>query len=95
VNTLITELTVAMLLWFVVRRLPNLRRLGIARLGALLPVVAVGVAVGFAGKQVTPWPVAATVVAIVVIGLAQVLHVAGPGSLRRALGVGHDEMGLT
>ena len=92
-NTLLTELLVAVLLWLVVRRLPNLRNLGIARLGAIPLVVAAGAATGYTVKQVTPWPLAAVLTAVVVLGLCEVLHVAGPGRLIRALGVGHHETG--
>ena len=92
-NTLITEVLVTALLWFMVRRLPNLRRLGIARLCALPLVIVAGAAAGYAVKHVAPWPIATAVTAATVLALCEVLHVAGPGRLVQALGVGHHESG--
>ena len=84
-DTLITEIVVATLLWFVVWRLPGIHPLAIGRLIRLPVAFAAGAGSGLALRAILPWPVAAAVSTIVTIATIQLVHAAGPGNVLDAL----------
>jgi O-antigen/teichoic acid export membrane protein len=82
VDTVVTEVFVASLLWMLALRLPVVRQVRAGRLLRLLPIAGGGAAVGYGLRRIGPWPVAATATAIVVVGLVHLLGVIGPRGLR-------------
>ena len=78
VDTLITEVFVAVPLWWLVLRIPPVRGLRAGPLLRLLPAGAIGLAVGYGLRQVVPWPVAAVVTVVVVGGAIHLSRATGP-----------------
>jgi O-antigen/teichoic acid export membrane protein len=82
VDTLITEILVTSILWFLVLRIPAVRGLALGRFWRLVPAGVVGAAAGFGLRQIAPWPLAAALTALLVGGLVHVSRATGPGGLR-------------
>lgn len=86
VDTLVTEVLVAVPLWLLVRRIPAARGLPVARLARLVPVGLAAAAVGVGLKAVGPWPVAAVATLAVLVGGIHVSRATGPNGLRALVG---------
>lgn len=86
VDTLVTEILVAIPLWLLVRRIPAARRLPVARLARLVPVGLAAGGVGALTRQALPWPVAAAATLLVLLGGIHVSRVTGATGLRVLIG---------
>lgn len=82
VDTLVTEVFVAVPLWWLVRRIPATHGLASGRLWRLVPVGGVGLAVGYGLRQVVPWPVAALATVVFLGGAMHLSRATGPRGLR-------------
>jgi O-antigen/teichoic acid export membrane protein len=86
VDTLVTEILVAVPLWFLVRRIPEARGLPVRRLARLLPAGALAAGSGLAVRAVAPWPVAAVLTLVVLLTAIHVSRATGASGLRALAG---------
>jgi O-antigen/teichoic acid export membrane protein len=93
INTLVTEVVVAVALWWLVLRWPGLRPLGLGRLPRLGVAFGVGLGAALGARALLPWPAAALITAVVVLGAVQLVGAAGPGNLYSALRPGGEQGG--
>ncbi|MGI8794814.1 MAG: flippase [Acidimicrobiales bacterium] len=82
IATLITNAAVSAIMWTTLVRSSGLGAVGFVRPLLAIPAGGLAMAAGFGLKVVTPWPVAAALTAVIFIGAAEALRVAGPGGLR-------------
>ncbi|NNF53257.1 MAG: flippase [Acidimicrobiales bacterium] len=82
VATLVTEVVVMSMLWWILMRIPGLGPIGLGFLPRVVVAGAGAYAVGAVADQVTPWPIAATFAGTAYLGIAHVLRTTGPRGLK-------------
>jgi O-antigen/teichoic acid export membrane protein len=87
VTTVVTEVVVFALLWSRARQLPGLFPLRLGYLLRVVPAAMAAAAAGLVSRELTPWPVAGGIVALVFVAIVDRL-LAGVGGLRALLGTG-------